>query len=131
MQAICQYELGKFKPRPAMVYKLAEALSCSVYDISDLKPQPGDRAFRDQRITYGGDPESLAVEELRESEHDLYGGLLDEALHKYWGHFTKHERPDIIKLLGLWQELNASERRHCLSCMEGLISNKPDSALSA
>lgn len=45
-QSIDNYENGKNKPSPSVVYDLAKALSCSIYDISDLKPKDDDPALK-------------------------------------------------------------------------------------
>lgn len=44
-QSIDNYEHGKNKPSPEIVYSLRRILGCSIYDLSDLKPETNDPAL--------------------------------------------------------------------------------------
>lgn len=44
-QSADNYERGENNPSPEIAYALRRVLGCSIYDISDLKPEPDDPAL--------------------------------------------------------------------------------------
>lgn len=122
-QAISLYERGDNQPRPKTVYRLAKSLGCSVYDISDIKPQSDDPALQNISL-------NTSVNEAEQDEY-IAGDPLLRLIVQYCQKYDRHQKPDIIKLLGMWRELDQSQRSHCLHCMEGLLRSSQGGAASA
>lgn len=54
-QSIDNYEHGKNKPSPEIVYSLRRVLGCSIYDLSDLKPEVNDPALIHEHLVLSPD----------------------------------------------------------------------------
>jgi transcriptional regulator with XRE-family HTH domain len=89
-QSIDNYERGENKPTPEIAYAIRRVLGCSIYDISDLNPEPDDPALKNDFKKVGNHP-------------------VDDILYKEWEILSTENKYKVLGFIETLKKDGASE----------------------